>query len=143
MDCAEIKGQTPAEEQLEPLVILEEGDELDDFTHSSTRAKGILRVKKEDMEGKVKVSGVGSTDFQNRKIGGEAERKDNAEVKEVQNRPGLVMEKVGGEMEGLKRDAVPKEEPLTDTQPSAKLRPKDRLSPEAAQQKVISCYKNS
>ncbi|KAF4076065.1 hypothetical protein AMELA_G00226240 [Ameiurus melas] len=152
MDCAEVKGQIPAEEQLEPLVILEEGDELDDFTHISTRGKGVLRVKKENMEDIIKGSSEGSTDstndvevesqqkegleYVNRKIEGVTETEENPEVKRVQTGPGLVMEKAEEEMEGLKTKAVPKDESLADTQPSAKLRPKDRLSPEDAQQKV-------
>ncbi|MCI4391234.1 hypothetical protein PGIGA_G00131720 [Pangasianodon gigas] len=165
MDCAEVKGHIPAEEQLEPLVILEEGDKLDDFTHISTTGKGILRVKKEDMEDRVKGSSYGSTDskndveegesmrititreevesqrkegmeYENRKIEGVTETEENTEVKRVQTVPGLVMEKAGGEMEGMQTDTVSKNESLADTQPSAKLRPRDRLSPEDAQQKV-------
>lgn len=168
MDCEEVIGQIPAEEQLEPLLILEEGDELDDFTHISPRGKGILRVKKDDMEDRSKGSSGGSTDSknnveedesvhiaiteekvasqqkeglesQNQKIEGVTEKEENAEVKRVQTGPGLAMEKVGGEMEGLKIDMVPKEESIADTQPSAKLRPRDRLSPEDAQQKVKFC----
>lgn len=166
MDCEEVIGQIPAEEQLEPLVILEEGDELDDFTHISTRGKGILRVKKEDMEDRSKGSSEGGTDFKtdveedesmhraiteeevesqqkegleykNPKIDGVTDKEENAEVKRVQTGPGLAMEKVGGEMEGLKTDAVPKEDSLVDAQSSVKLRPRDRLSPEDAQQKVM------
>ncbi|XP_017308584.1 G-protein-signaling modulator 2 isoform X2 [Ictalurus punctatus] len=152
MDCAEVKGQIPAEEQLEPLVILEEGDELDDFTHISARGKGVLRVKKENMEDMIKGSSEGSTDSENdvevesqqkegleyinQKIEGVTETEENPEVKIVQTRPGLVMGKAEEEMEGLKTKAVPKEESLADSQPSAKLRPRDRLSPEDAQQKV-------
>lgn len=153
MDCAEVKGQIPAEEQLEPLVILEEGDELDDFTHISARGKGVLRVKKENMEDMIKGSSEGSTDSENdvevesqqkegleyinQKIEGVTETEENPEVKRVQTRPGLVMGKAEEETEGLKTKAVPKEESLADSQPSAKLRPRDRLSPEDAQQKVL------
>ncbi|MCJ8745475.1 hypothetical protein PDJAM_G00130540 [Pangasius djambal] len=165
MDCAEVKGHIPTEEQLEPLVILEEGDKLDDFTHISMTGKGILRVKKEDMEDRIKGSSNGSTDskndveegesmhititqeeveserkegleYENRKIEGVTETKENTEVKRVQAVPGLVMEKAGGEMEGMQTDTVSKKESLADTQPSAKLRLRDRLSPEDAQQKV-------
>lgn len=161
--------QIPEEEQLEPLVILEEGDKLDNFTHSSTRGKGILRVKTEDMDDRMKGSRVESIDsksdveegesthitirqeeeesqkkegleYKNRKIEGVTETEDN-QVKRVQTGPGVVMEKAGGEMEGLKTDAVPKES-LADTQPSVQLRPRDRLSPESVQQKV-TFYKNS
>lgn len=154
MDYAEVGVQIPAEEQLEPLVILEEGDELDDFTHSSTRGKGILRVKKDEMEDRVKGSAEGSIDSENGVEAGEStevtltqeEEESGMEYKnqklkgvtetEVQIGSGLVMEKAGEEMEGLKTDAVPKEVPAADTQPLAKLRPRHRLSPEDAQQKV-------
>ncbi|KAK3515821.1 hypothetical protein QTP70_034075, partial [Hemibagrus guttatus] len=168
MDCTEVKGHFPADEQLEPLVILEEGDELDDFKHISTSGKGILRVKKEDMEDRSKESVKGSTESKNdveegesmhittsqekeesqqkeglkykdTKIEGATETEENAEEKRVQTGPGSVMEKAGGEMEGSKTDAVPKAESRPDTRPSTlipKLRTRDRLSPEDAQQKV-------
>ncbi|KAG7317961.1 hypothetical protein KOW79_018996 [Hemibagrus wyckioides] len=163
MDCAEVKVHFPAVEQLEPLVILEEGDELDDFTHISTSGKGILRVKKEDMEDRSKESVKGSTESRNdveegesmhitttqeeeesqqkegleyktTKIEGATETRENAEEK-----TGSVMEKAGGETEGSKTDAAPKAVSLSDTQPLTlipKLRTRDQLSPEDAQQKV-------
>ncbi|KAF7692011.1 G-protein-signaling modulator 2 [Silurus meridionalis] len=160
MDCVEVKGPIPMEEQLEPLVIIEEGDEQDDFAHSSTRGKGVLRVKKEAMEDSVESTdsknveggepvhvtitreelenqqkeGSGSG---NRKMEGTRETDENADVSNVQTGPLLRMEKVEGEMQGLKTDALSKaESPADDTQPSAHLRPRDRLSPEDAQLKV-------
>lgn len=161
MDCAEVKVHFPAVEQLEPLVILEEGDELDDFTHISTSGKGILRVKKEDMEDRSKESVKGSTESRNDVEEGESmhitttqeeeesQQKEykttkiegamETEEKTVQTGPGSVMEKAGGETEGSKTDAAPKAVSLTDTQPLTlipKLRTRDRLSPEDAQQKV-------
>lgn len=166
MDCAEVKGQIPKEEQLEPLVILEEGDELDDFTHSSTRGKGILRLKKEDMEDRIKRDTGGSIDskndveeegesthmtiaqgkeesqqkegleYKNQTLQGGTEAEESTEVKRVQAGPWLLMEKAGGEMDESKTDPVPKGESHADTQPPAKLRPRDLLSPEVAQQKV-------
>lgn len=155
MDCAEVKVHFPAVEQLEPLVILEEGDELDDFTHISTSGKGILRVKKEDMEDRSKESMKGSTESRNdveeresmyRTTTQEEEESQQKEYKTtkiegatVQTGPGSVMDKVGGETEGSKTDAAPKAVSLSDTQPLTlipKLRTRDRLSPEDAQQKV-------
>lgn len=52
MDCVEVKSQGPFEEQLEPLLILEDGDEPEDFTNILSKEKLILRVKMadEDME---------------------------------------------------------------------------------------------
>lgn len=157
MDCAEVKGQIPAEEQLEPLVILEEGDELDDFTQSFARGKGMLRVKKDDMEDIIKGSGTDSKndveegesahmtitqeqeglEYDSQKREGVTEAEENSEEKRVQTGPRSVTEKPGGETEGSKTDSVPEEDPVAETQPSAKLRPKDRLRPEDAQQKVM------
>ncbi|KAK3541175.1 hypothetical protein QTP86_016233 [Hemibagrus guttatus] len=77
--------------------------------------------------------------YKDTKIGGATETEENAEEKRVQTGPGSVMEKAGGEMEGSKTDAVPKAESRPDTRPSTlipKLRTRDRLSPEDAQQKV-------
>lgn len=160
MDCAEVRVQIPAEEQLEPLVILEEGDELDDFTHSSTRGKGTLRVKKDEMEDRIKGSVEGRIDAGNDREEGEStrtgisqeeeesEQKEGMEDKirkgegatetEVQNGSGIVMQKAGEEMEEPKTDAGSEAAgSAADTQPSVKLRPKDRLSPEDALQKVM------
>lgn len=164
MDSAEVIGHIPAEEQLEPLFILEEGDELDDFTLNPTRGKGILKVKKEEMEERIKESSEGSTDSKNVMEAGESmhkhqisQREDKIQQKEglenqnrktdgvteteenagVQTGPGLVMKKAGGEMSALKGDTKPKEQPLADTQPAVKLRPRDLLSPDDAQRKVM------
>ncbi|KAF5888957.1 G-protein-signaling modulator 1-like, partial [Clarias magur] len=163
MDSEEVVGQIPAEEQLEPLFILEEGDELDDFTLNPTRGKGVLRVKKEDMEERIKESSEGSTDSKNVMEGGESmhiiqitQTEDKSQQKEgsehknkeidgvteteenagVRTGPGLVMEKAGGEMRALKGDTGPKEGPLADAQPSVQLRPRDLLSPDDAQRKI-------
>ncbi|KAK2815234.1 hypothetical protein Q7C36_023500 [Tachysurus vachellii] len=165
MDCAEVKGQFPADEQLEPLFILEEGDELDNFAHISTSGKCILKVKKEGMENRIKESSESSREskndvkegesmhvtttqeeeesqqkeglgYKNRKIKGETETDENVDVKRVQTGPGLVLEKAGGGTERANTDAVPKDQSLSDTQPVVKLRTRDRLSPDDAQQKV-------
>ncbi|XP_066534215.1 uncharacterized protein [Hoplias malabaricus] len=57
MDCAEVRGESPAEEQLECLLILEEGDEPEEFANNTARGRGILKVRKaqeDEDEGGVK-----------------------------------------------------------------------------------------
>lgn len=143
MDCAEVKGQIPAEKQLEPLLILEEGDELDDFTRICTSGKGILRVKKEDMEDRIKGSSERSTEGikdvgkgESMRItfpqeAGEGQQKERTEY---ENRRGTETE----ENTGVKRvQSKPNPVPLCDTEPAAKLRTQDLLSPEDAQHKVM------
>ncbi|TSK20137.1 G-protein-signaling modulator 2 [Bagarius yarrelli] len=152
MDCAEVEGQISAEEQLEPLIILEEGDELQDFTHISISGKGILRLKKEDAEDKTEGRTESKNEVDERESMNIAidhkeveykkqhiEDETETQEKSVLTGPGLVMENAGMEMEdSKKKDAVPKEESPSDTQPVVKLRTRDRLSPEDAQQKVHS-----
>lgn len=60
MDCEEVKGESPADEQLEPLLILEDGDEPEEFTNKAARGKGTLRVKNaEEHEDEVAGAKVG------------------------------------------------------------------------------------
>ncbi|XP_036414793.1 uncharacterized protein LOC118799177 [Colossoma macropomum] len=188
MDCAEVRGESPAEEQLEPLLILEEGDEPEEFTNNTAREKGVLRMKKTDEDVGEDSSGIKGcveksvdtnakveeckseevdVDVNERKVeklegqqeevleneGGGPEqvtgtkenlsegRQEDSEVSTVETGAGLARtEKVAGkEMEGplLETDVVAKDKLHVppDVQSSAKLRPKDRLRPEDAQQK--------
>lgn len=48
VDCPEIKVESPEDKQLEPLLILEEGDEPADLINNGERARTVLRVKKSD-----------------------------------------------------------------------------------------------
>ncbi|KAL6462178.1 hypothetical protein MHYP_G00286000 [Metynnis hypsauchen] len=189
MDCAEVKGESPSEEQLEPLLILEEGDEPEEFTNNTAREKGVLRMKKTDedvggdgsgIKGSVEKSVDANTkveegqseevdvEVNERKVeklegqqeevleneGGGPEqvagtkgnlsdgRQEDSEVSTVEPGAGLARtEKVAGkEMEGplLEMDVVAKDKlhVAPDVPSSAKLRPRDRLRPEDAQQKV-------
>ncbi|XP_072548524.1 uncharacterized protein gpsm3 [Salminus brasiliensis] len=174
MDCAEVKGESPADEQLEPLLILEEGDEPEEFTNNTARVKGALRVKKaEEHEDKVsgakveegeredievveakvaKAEGQKEEALENQgEVAGQGEEDkerlsdrmlEASEEKTVQAGGGLeIAEKAAEEkMEGSlqKMDVVTTEKLLVspDIQSQAKLRPKDRLRPEDALQKV-------
>ncbi|KAI4881863.1 hypothetical protein NFI96_011950 [Prochilodus magdalenae] len=182
MDCPEVKGESPAEEQLEPLLILEEGDEPEEFTNNTAREKSVLRVKQTDedleedsggdhgsversadaeAEGKegnreekdveVNESKVEKPEGQQEEAlesesGGPEQEKNSSDGSQVDSKVNAVPteageEKVAGkEMEGplLETDAVVKDKlhVAPDVQLTAKLRPRDRLRPEDAQQKV-------
>lgn len=172
MDCTEVKGEGPAEEQLEPLLILEEGDELEEITNNTARGKAVLRVKEaaEDGDGDGNKGSVEETAHSKAKVEEEEEEKPggqqivvsknesgeieqvpgmnenskDSEVKTVQAGAGLatVETAAGEEMERpLLETAIVAKDQLQvapDVQSSAKLRPKDRLRPEDAHQKVMS-----
>ncbi|KAL7840108.1 hypothetical protein AOLI_G00254310 [Acnodon oligacanthus] len=101
MDCAEVKGESSSEEQLEPLLILEEGDEPEDFTNSTAREKGVLRMKKTDEDGGGDGSGIkGSVDARTEVEEGKSEEVDievnERKVEKLEGQQEEVLENEGG-----------------------------------------------
>lgn len=166
MDCEEVKGESPADEQLEPLLILEEGDEPEEFTNKAARGKGTLRVKNAE-EHEDEVAGAKVEEGEHEGI--EVTEETVAKLEDQKNKEALlenqaeVVEQVRGtekrssdgtleaaeeveveeEMEGQHQKttttdvvAAQKLQVSPEIQSQAKLRPKDHLRPEDALQKV-------
>ncbi|XP_062841379.1 G-protein-signaling modulator 2 [Trichomycterus rosablanca] len=112
-DCAGVKRQSPVEEQLEPLVILEDGDELDDFTtHISTRGKGISRVKNmEEDSDRIKGCSEGTNDAQDghtthQEIEIRVEKEESKPEEDSKNKNREVKQVMGTENENLSEETL-------------------------------------
>ncbi|XP_049323557.1 uncharacterized protein LOC103041297 [Astyanax mexicanus] len=106
MDCEEVKGESPADEQLEPLLILEEGDEPEEFTNKTARGKGTLRVKNaEEHEDEVAGAKVGEGEHEdievNEEIVVKLEDQENKEALLENQAKAEVAEQVAGKEERL------------------------------------------
>ncbi|KAA0702666.1 G-protein-signaling modulator 2 [Triplophysa tibetana] len=166
VDCPEIKVESPEDKQLEPLLILEEGDEPADLINNGERARTVLRVKKSDEDENDDTIGEDHNIVKREKNDSEvteAERNEEGDVNPEGQREGKVeggenISKMDERLSGGTRETAvtPEKMPQDETQvpeetntdmstrdkPSAqvdvKLRPKDRLSPEVAKQTRIS-----
>lgn len=132
MDCSEVKVETSADDKhLEPLLILEEGDEPSDVIMSGDRGRAVLRVRTTDAaEGS-------SHDHNNVQVG----KSESEAIEMNEERSATPERQVDDHMgtgnatedeEGLsaKPDEMTQEKPTA--QAEVKLRPKDRLSPHDA-----------
>lgn len=135
----EVKRQSPVEEQLEPLVILEDGDELDTLTHVSPRGKAIQRAKTADTDVEETGDRMEGRSVQTEKS--EVEREvlqvtgTGSDAQEVQTVAEVMPERKGAEeVGGSSSDTVVKGE--VEIQSEVQLRPKDLLRPQDAHQKV-------
>ncbi|XP_050987420.1 G-protein-signaling modulator 1 [Labeo rohita] len=147
MNCSEVKVETSVDKQLEPLLILEEGDEPLDVINSS-RGRTVLRVRTADENTNDDITEPtegSSHDHNNVQIGKGESEAIQAEMNEETNAT-LEHQQEEKVEDHTKTDkgssdgtaAGPEKMPQAKTQdkPSAqgevKLRPKDRLSPDDA-----------
>ncbi|KAL0171288.1 hypothetical protein M9458_031599, partial [Cirrhinus mrigala] len=147
MNCSEVRVETSVDKQLEPLLILEEGDEPLDVINSS-RGRTVLRVRTADEntnDGITEATEGSSHDHNNVQVGKGESEAIQAEMNEVTNAT-LEHQQEEKVEDHTKMDkgssdgtaAGPEKMPQAETQdkPSAqgevKLRPKDRLSPDDA-----------
>uniref|UniRef100_A0A8C1AJE3 Uncharacterized protein n=1 Tax=Cyprinus carpio carpio TaxID=630221 RepID=A0A8C1AJE3_CYPCA len=157
MNCSEVKVETSVDKQLEPLLILEEGDEPSAVINSS-RGRTVLRVRTADENTKddIREATEGSSHDHNSVQVGKGESVTmQAEMNEEKNatlesqQEEKVEDHAGREIitktdKGLSDGTAAGPEKMlqveTQDKPSAqgevKLRPKDRLSPDDAKQTV-------
>lgn len=160
MDCPQVKVESPEDKQLEPLLILEEGDEPADVINNRERGRTVLRVTKSDEDETDDAVRDDAQDHNNVQPGrNNSEVTDAARSEEDDVNPGrqrvegcenitTMDERLSG---GTTETAVrPEKMPQEDTQepeetdtrdkPTArvdvKLRPKNTLSPDDAKQMV-------
>ncbi|XP_043087762.1 G-protein-signaling modulator 1 [Puntigrus tetrazona] len=138
---SEVKVETSADKQLEPLLILEEGDEPSDVINNTERGRTVLRVRTadENTEGDgVREATEGSShDHNNVRVGkGESEAM-RAEIDEERNvtlesRQEDIEKTDKGSSDGTEKMLQAETRDKASAQGEVKLRPKDRLSPDDA-----------
>ncbi len=146
MNCSEVKDETSVDKQLEPLLILEEGDETSNVINNIERGRTVLRVRMtgENTKDYIREVTEGSSHDHNNVQVGESEAKQ-VEIEEERNvtlesQQEEKVEDHAGRENIAKMDKVSPDGtgagPETQDKPSAqaevKLRPKDRLSPDDA-----------
>lgn len=160
MDCPQVKVESPEDKQLEPLLILEEGDEPADVIDNRERGRTVLRVTKSDEDEVDDAVRDDAQDHNNVQPGrNNSEVTDAArseeddvnpgrqQVEECENITTMDERLSGGTPEtAVRPEKMPQEETQepeeTDTRdkPTArvdvKLRPKNTLSPDDAKQMV-------
>lgn len=154
MNCSEVKVETSVDKQLEPLLILEEGDEPSDVINNTERGRTVLRVRTTDENTKddIREATEGSShDHNNVQVGKGESEATQAETDEERNvtlesqREEKVEDHTGreniaktdkGSPDGTAAGPEKMLQAETRDKPSAqaevKLRPKDRLSPDDA-----------
>lgn len=153
MNCSEVKVETSVDKQLEPLLILEEGDEPSAVINSS-RGRTVLRVRTADENTKddIREATEGSShDHNNVQVGkGESEAmqaeideernvtlesQQEEKVKDHAGRENIVKMDKGssdGTVAGSEKMLQAETQDKPSTQGEVKLRPRDRLSPDDA-----------
>lgn len=154
MNCSEVKVETLVDKQLEPLLILEEGDETSDVINNIERGRTVLRVRMTDKNTKDDIREVtegSSHDHNNVQVGkGESEAMQ-AEIDEERNvtlesqqdekvedhagRENIAKPDKGspdGTAAGPEKMLQAETQDKLSAQAEVKLRPKDRLSPDDA-----------
>ncbi|KAK9961566.1 hypothetical protein ABG768_009347 [Culter alburnus] len=125
-DCPEVKVETSADDKhLEPLLILEEGDEPSDVINSGERGRAVLRVWTADENTEDEAAEGSSHDHNNVRV-------DESESEAMEMNQETLERLVDGTKthEGLSAEEKPT------AQAEVKLRPKDTLSPHDAKPMV-------
>lgn len=129
--ATEVKVETSVDDkQLEPLLILEEGDEPSDVINSGERGRAVLRVWTADENTEDEAAEGSSRDRDDVRVG-----ESESEAMEVNEETVERRESVEGSTEEM-----PEENPTA--QAEVKLRPKDTLSPHDAKP-TVKIYNNN
>ncbi|KTF73934.1 hypothetical protein cypCar_00045294 [Cyprinus carpio] len=162
MNCSEVKVETSVDKQLEPLLILEEGDETSDVINNIERGRTVLRVRTtdENTNDDIREATEGSShDHNNVQVGkGESEAmqaeideernvtlesQQEEKVKDHTGRENIVKMDKGssdGTVAGSEKMLQAETQDKPSTQGEVKLRPRDRLSPDDA--KLMVTFNN-
>lgn len=131
-DCPEVKVETSADDKhLEPLLILEEGDEPSDVINSGERGRAVLRVWTADGNTEDEAAEGSSHDHNNVRV-------DESESEAMETNE----ETLERQVDGTKTDVGLTAEEKPSAQAEVKLRPKDTLSPHDAKP-TVKIYNNN
>lgn len=141
MDCPEVKAETSADDKhLEPLLILEEGDEPSDVINSGERGRAVLRVWAADENTEDEAAEGSSHDHNNVRVD-----ESKSEAMEMNEERNATLERQVDDTkthEGLSDGTAEVSEEKPTAQAEVKLRPKDTLSPHDAKP-TVKIYNNN